>query len=174
MEKICFPKEYRMKKLSEIVLFLLLSAFCVGLAACSSDDDGGISVSGRTLEPYLPDEFSSKKVDALYVKSESGDYPSENVRNYSGTYAFYFFGDKTFVMTAAAEWTQNGQKIPVTMTIYEGAFTKTGDYTNGTLNCTTTYTAKNPFGCAPMPPAPSEITVTGGTFTIQTYEFTKR
>ena len=100
MEKICFPKEYRMKKLSEIVLFLLLSAFCVGLAACSSDDDGGISVSGRTLEPYLPDEFSSKNVDALYVKSESGDYPSENVRNYSGTYAFYFFGDKTFVMTA--------------------------------------------------------------------------
>lgn len=35
-------------------------------AACSSGDDGGISVSGRTLEPYLPDEFSSKKVDALY------------------------------------------------------------------------------------------------------------
>ena len=163
-----------MKKIISWALVAALFGFAGIFTACSSDDDGGISVSGKTLEPYLPDEFSSKTVDALYVKSESGDYPSENVRNYSGTYAFYFFGDKTFVMTASAEWTQNGQKIPVTMTIYEGAFTKTGDYTNGTLNCTTTYTAKNSFGCAPMPPAPSEITVNGGTFTIQTYEFTKR
>ena len=158
-----------MRKLCVIVSFMFVFAFCAGLVSCSSDDDGKSGV----LDSYIPSELSSKTVDALYVKSESGDYPSENVRDYSGTYSFYFFSDKTFVMTVHAEWTQDGQKMTISTTVYEGTFTKTGDYTNGTLNCTTTK-SQNPLGCAPMPPVPSELVVTDGKFSVQNYEFTKQ
>ncbi len=105
----------RMRKLSVIVSFMFVFAFCAGLVSCSSDDDGKSGV----LDSYIPSELSSKTVDALYVKSESGDY------------------------------------------------------TNGTLNCTTT-NSQNPLGCASMPPVPSELVVTDGKFSVQSYEFTKQ
>ncbi len=158
-----------MRKLCVIVSFMFVFAFCAFFVSCSSDDDG----KSGALDSYIPSELSSKTVDALYVKSESGDYPSENVRDYSGTYSFYFFSDKTFVMTVHAEWTQYGQKMARSTTVYEGTFTKTGDYTNGTLNCTTT-NSQNPLGCAPMPPVPSELVVTDGKFSVQSYEFKKQ
>ena len=164
-----------MRKFSLIMSLFVVSAFCALLPSCSSDDGGGNSSDGGSSFPnvYLPDEFSGKKVDALYVKSESGDYPSESdVRDYSGTYSFYFFSDKTFVMTVHAEWTQSGQKMTINKTVYEGTFTKTGDYTNGTLNCTTT-NSQNPLGCAPMPPVPSELVVSEGKFSVQSYVFTR-
>ena len=167
-----------MKRFTRLVLLMVVFAALAGLFSCSSDDDGGGKSSGtnaetKTLQPYLPSDFSAKKAEAYYVKSESGDYPSEGVRNYSGTYAFYFFGDNSWIMTVSAEWTQNGQKMSPKSTVYEGTFIKEGTYTNGKLRCTTTK-SQNPFGCMPMPPAPSELNVADGKFTVQSYTFQKR
>ena len=158
-----------MKRFTRLMMFTAIFALLAGLFSCSADDEE----RSKTLPPYLPSEYSSKTLEAYYVKSESGDYPSEGVRNYSGTYAFYFFGDSTWIMTVSAEWTQSGQKMTPKAIVYNGTFTKTGTYMNGKLHCSTP-TSQNPFGCMPLPPAPSTLNVTNGKFAVQSYIFEKQ
>ena len=162
-----------MRNLIRLMSFMIILAILAGLLSCSSDGGDGGSESS-SLSPYLPAEFSGKSIDAFYVKSESGDYPSEGVRNYSGTYTYYFFSDHTWIMTVAAEWTQNGQKMTPKFKIYEGTFTKTGTYTNGTIQCNTTETNNPQLFCMPMPQAPTTLNVSAGKFTIQSYTFEKQ
>lgn len=152
---------------SLILIFTMLAA----LLSCSSDTADETETT--TLSSYLPPELSTKTIEAWYTKSENGDYPSEGVHNYSGTYTFYFFSDQTWIMTISAEWTQNDQLIAPKFALYEGTFSKEGSYTNGTIFCTTTSISQG-FGCMPIPPAPSSLTVSAGQFSLLSYTFQKQ
>ena len=127
-----------MKKLFTRVLCLSAALYYLcGFAACSSDDDSSDNTAllialanqsaNATLQPYLPAEFASKTVSALYTRRIE-DYDID---------AVYFFTDGKWVHTSTNHANVKGT--------YSGDATK-----DGTVEATVTHFARETGNWAPV------------------------
>ncbi len=160
------------------VALLLAAALVFGFASCSSDSDdddddssSSSSSSSASLSAWLPDEFSSKSVDALYTTTYSESGESEVV---SGVQAYYFFTDKTFVRTTVVLTVIGGESEKHYDLGYKGSFSISGNYTNGTLTLNKTHQAKNNIWTEENESNWRTFTVANGSFIWKEDTFTKQ
>ena len=170
------------EKMKKFSCFFLALCIVFLLAACDSgggsDDDDNIPVDpypAIAVDPFLPDEFAGLTIAALY-KSDL-DIEEEEVSGV--TYvtkelnSVYMFDDLTFVSTSTKIYINKSTgAVNDALTEKEreakGTFTKTGSYSDGTLNISRTHEWEDD----PAPghwesdPEAKSFTVKGGVFTI--------
>ena len=170
-----------MEKMKKLSCFLLALCMVFLLAACDSgggSDDDIVTVDpfpGIAVDPYLPDEFSGLTREALY----KSDLEIEEEKVGEVTYVskeltcVYMFSDSSFASTSTKIYINKSigvkndaltEKEPET----KGTFTKTGSYSDGTLNISRTHEWEDD----PVPghwesdPENKSLAVSGGVFTI--------
>ena len=128
-----------MKKMIHFFAILLAAAFAVAsFVSCSSNSDDDDDDSVSTPSAYLPAEYASKTVAALYTWSITDSGTSNGVSvTVSSTDAYYFFTDGSFVETDSWVAKANGRTQSEKEIMEKGNFTlASGDYTNGELSLT--------------------------------------
>ena len=170
------------EKMKKFSCFFLALCMVFLLAACDSggggSDDDNVPVDpfpAIAVDPFLPDEFAGLTIAALY-KSDL-DIEEEEVSGV--TYvtkelnSVYMFDDLTFVSTSTKIYINKSTgAVNDALTEKEreakGTFTKTGSYSDGTLNISRTHEWEDD----PAPghwesdPEAKSFTVKGGVFTI--------
>ena len=119
------------------------SGATISITNISRDTD----ISALSPEPYLPDEYSSKTISALYLHHiEKEQLSQTRIALYKGKVgidadasvsctAIYFFSDNTFVWIDSTEFYYKGTKV-YTGGKERGNGTYTGDATtDGTIEC---------------------------------------
>ena len=173
-----------MKRLFKLTVFLLALTLSASLlVSCKTDSDDDDDDYG-SVSPYLPEEFSGKTVAALYVCEETyeNEYDEEENLYFSGKSvdSFYFFTDNSWVEThSVSDVDSNGKTYSGNRAEEKGTFTKTGDYTNGTLNLTTTHYTDysegvNDTWLEEEGSGLSTVTVSNGVFSLHGLTYTKR
>ena len=170
-----------MKKIFSLkwVSVLLALALIFAFSSCSSDDDDDDedTSSSTTASAYLPDEFSSKTIAALYTKSESDSGTDEDTGvayTYSDVEAYYFFTDYAWVKTTQTVITSAGQTKTVNDLGYKGTYTLAGNYTDGTLVLNKTHQGKDNEWQAESESAWRTFTVSNGSFIHKDETYTKQ
>ena len=141
----------------------------------TTDNSGSSSGSGsaETISAYLPDEFASKEVSALYTCSESYEEDGTTVHFLA---AYYFFSDGNWVVTNSGTETANGQTESFQESCAKGTYTHTGDFVNDVITRNTTHEWYNTDWIETT--RTKTISVTNGSFTKQdgeeTLTFTKQ
>ena len=136
------------------VALLLAAALVFGFASCSSDSDdddddsssssSSSASSSNALSPYLPREYESREIAALYTASSSETDTNDDgtVWTIKATSALYFFsdsGDITWLETNNfLGISSTGETKSVKTAHAAGTFTISGNYTNGTITVTKT------------------------------------
>ena len=139
----------------------------------TSDSSSSNSESAETISAYLPDEFASKEVSALYICNES--YEEDGVA-ITLTMAYYFFSDGNWVVTNSGTETENGKTESFQESPAKGTYTHTGDFSTDIITRNKTHEWYNTDWIEK--PSAKTITVTNGSFTEQdgdeTLTFTKQ
>ena len=134
------------------VALLLAAALLFGGCSSDSDDDDDDSSSSSSssasssnaLSPYLPSEYASREIAALYTASSSETDTEDDgtVWTIKATSALYFFsdsGDITWLETYNFLGTSStGKTESVEEAHTAGTFTISGNYTNGKITVTRT------------------------------------
>ena len=183
-----------MRKTHWFIALLLAATLVFGFAGCSSDSDddddstttnnttnssesssssSSNSGSAETISAYLPDEFASKEVSALYICNES--YEEEGFA-ITLTLAFYFFSDGNWVATKSGTVTKNGNTESFQESPAKGTYTHNGDFSTDVITQNITHEWDNTDWIEK--PSTETINVTNGSFTEQdgnlTLTFTKQ
>ena len=134
------------------VALLLAAALLFGGCSSDSDDDDDDSSSSSSssasssnaLSPYLPSEYASREIAALYTASSSETDTEDDgtVWTIKATSALYFFsdsGDITWLETNNfLGISSTGETESIKRAHAAGTFTISGNYTNGTITVTRT------------------------------------
>ncbi len=164
-----------MKKLTQILFGLLMGAFVLTFASCANTTDGTTesTSSSSSSDAYLPSEFSSETISALYTGEMEESFDGSS---YVITRAVYFFESKAFVVTDSISGEVSGAQQVIKVPVFKGTYELSGTFTNGTISLTYThyYSETNSGSLVwkefsdddDLSELPTELKVSGGKVTV--------